>query len=326
VSAYTEAQYRAAPGLCYSALKDLAISPLRFWAHWIDPNREREEPTPEMQFGSAVHCAVLEPEKFDSLYTCRVDASDYPGCLVTADDLKRWLAERGLPTSAKRKDELIARVIEADSTVPILDVLEARHAEESAGKVEFRKPDWERIQGAAEALHDEPRLNELLSDGEPEVAMFATDPDTGVLLKGRMDWVSPQFTLDVKTFSQMRGKSIDKTVTDAIWYEHYYWQAYFYALLRSLQEGFPKKGISAAAPPHVLAFVESDKPHETRLRTLLPKSVGETNLYWQRAQLEVRALIRMYAECWNRFGEKPWRSACELEALEDAEIPQLAYS
>jgi hypothetical protein len=325
-SPFTEAQYRAAPGLSNSAMKDLAVSPLRFWFCHVNPNKPELRETPEMAIGQALHCAVLEPSEFDKRYCCEVNPDDYPGLLRTMDDLKRWLAERGLPSTAKLKADLVKRVQETEATVPILDVLEARHADENAGKSQFKRDDWERIRGMAEALKAEPKLQEILEGGgEAEIPMFAGDPDTGVLLKARMDFISPDFTLDLKTFSQTRGNSIDRTVTNAIWYEKYYVQAYWYSYLRSLQPSFEKQGIAALAPPFVIAFVESDPPHEVRLRSLLPKIGGEVNLLWEKARLECRGLVRLYADCVERWGDNPWRETRDVDPVRDEEFPSLSY-
>jgi hypothetical protein len=154
--------------------------------------------------------------------------------------------------------------------------------------------------------------------------MSARDKETGVLLKARMDWVAPKRTLDLKTFSATRGKSIDKCVTDAIFYECYYRQAYFYSLIRSMQEG--GSGNAQTAPEFVMVFVESDRPYEVRIRSLLPKCAGNVNLYWERARVECRSLIRVYADYSERFGAKPWRLEQDVEPLMDEEMPQLAWN
>jgi hypothetical protein len=321
-----EEEYRSMPGLSNSSMKDLAVSPLRYWHLHLNPNRPAEETTPFLEFGHALHCAVLEPDKLDSRYCQFLDKADYPGCLDTMDDLKEWLRDHGLPTTAKRKQELIDRVGSADSSVPIWEVMEADHELANEGKLAFSKADWQRISDAADSLRSEPRLMNILeSDGQAEVAMFATDPATGVRLKARMDFVAPRVTLDLKTFTQQRGRSIDKSVASAIYYEGYYRQAYFYSLIRSLQSGDKAKSGAQTAPEFVMAFVESDPPHEVRLRSLLPRTAGEVNLFWEKARLEVRGLIDLYADCVQRFGEKPWRTPRDIDPLEDQEMPGLIY-
>jgi hypothetical protein len=326
-SATEFAEYQAAVGLNYSSLKDLMVSPLRFWYLHINPNRPKDEPTPEMQFGSALHCAVLEPSEVDRRYCCRIDEADYPAALDTINDLRVWLKAHGVATfpSASRKQDLIDRALETDPSVQILQVIEENHARGNAGKVQFKKADWYRLGGAANALRSEPEVARILSrDGQAEVSMFATDPETGIRLKARMDWVTSSETMDIKTYSQTRGKSIDKTVSDAIWYEGYYRQAYFYSMVRGLQEG-DSRAAAQKAPDFVMAFVESEEPYDIRIRALRPKCAGEANVYWLRARTEVRTLIRLYANCVERWGEKPWRDQREIDVLEDAEIPQLAY-
>lgn len=307
--------YFEAAGLSNSGMRDLAVSPYRYWYLHVDPNRTPVAPTPEMQLGHAIHAAILEPLAFDQRYACEVDVPN--GCLVTIDDCRQFLKDKGRTPKGTRKAELVAQVQDYDPAVPILEVIERRHAEANAGKVIFKTEEWLRIGGMARALMDEPRMQEILNEGVAEHSIFVKDPDTGVLLKGKLDFMAPTLTLDFKSFAQKRGKSIDKSVTDAILYEQYYRQAYFYAKLR----GWPKDFSGET----VMAFVESEPPHEVRLRRLLPKHGGNANLYWTRAILEVRGFIATYKECMEHFGERPWKYAQEVTLLEDAELPGMAY-
>jgi hypothetical protein len=320
----TKEDHFGAPGLSNSGMSDLAVSPLRFWFLHVNPDRKPKEETPAMIFGSALHMAVLEPERFPERYCCEVNATDYPGCLVTMEDLRGWLRDQGITPKGTRKTDVIAQVL-AQKGPPIYDLLKSAYEAENAGKTVLSKDFWYRVGNAAIALRQEPKLAELLSEGQAEVPLTARDPETGVLLKGKLDWLSLACTVDIKTFSQMRGKSIDKTIADAIWYDRLFRQAYFYCYLRSLQPGFVKPGIAAKAPPFILAFVEQDEPHEVRLRELRPKDCGEVNLYWERARIEVREHIQTYADYSVRFGVQPWRDACEITALMDQEMPGLAY-
>lgn len=50
--------------ISWSRLKFYEKSPAHFLENWLNP----PEPTPAMTLGSALHCLVLEPEKFDSRY------------------------------------------------------------------------------------------------------------------------------------------------------------------------------------------------------------------------------------------------------------------
>jgi hypothetical protein len=307
----TDAEYFAAPGLSNSAMKDMAVSPLRFWHKQVNPARVPDEPTAEMRLGSALHCAILRPKDFDREYCCELVPPE--NALDTIQDLRSFLVNCGRKPMGTRKDEIIAQVQMVSPNAPILSVLEDRYAIANAGKVIFKQADWQRIAGMAKALMDEPHVQRLLSEGSPEVVVFGKDPDTGVPLKAKIDWWRDDCTVDFKTFTHRDGKTMDRSIADDILYRAYYRQAYFYSLLR----GWPEW-----SGPFVMPFVESDEPHEARIRSL---SAGE-HLYWKRAEVEVRQYIRMYAECMDKFGvDKPWRWAQDIRPLEDEEMPGLAW-
>ena len=309
----SQADYFDQPGLSASGMKDLEVSPLRYWHLHINPNRPKDEPTPEMQFGSAVHCAILEPDQFDKRYACECVPPE--GCLDTVDDLRKALSAIGIAAKGTAKGPIIEQVRAVLPEAPILALLQQRHAEEHADKVIFKADDWARIGGAVHALREEPEVQRLMSGGKAEVPMFAKDPETGVLLKAKMDWVRADCEVDFKTFRQQRGNSIDKSIANAIFYEKYYRQAYMYSMIHRLASG--GSGESA----FVMPFVESEEPFETRIRILTPKIGGNVNVYWERARVEVRSLIRVYADYQEHFGDRPWRYAQAVTPLADEELP-----
>lgn len=312
----TDAEYFSTPGLSHSGMKDLAVSPLRYWHRHINPNRVAEEPSPEMQIGSAVHAAVLEPGEFDKRYACELVPPEE--CLDTMEELRAFIREMGATPKGTRKAEVIAQAQSIAPDVPILEVLQAEYAKQNAGRVIFKSDDWARIHGCATALMEEPRLQEILSTGTPELAIFTADPETGVKLKGKLDWATPKLTLDLKTLTIPRSKSAGKAVTDALWHEGYIRQAVFYSILR----GWPKEFSGEC----VVAFVESHPPFEVRLRSVRPRTDGQANLYWQTALNEIRHFLRVYKECSDHFGVKPWRYARQIDPLGDEEVPQVLWA
>lgn len=318
----TTAQPPALPGLSWSGLEDLAVSPMRMWHLHINPDRPVDKPTPAQVLGSALHCAVLEPARFAAEYARKIAAEDFEECLVTMEDLRNWLTSRVVKPTGGRKADLIAQVqLEAEIRNEKPHILDALTAEQEADSKVILPPEvWKNVQGAAEALRREPRLAEILADpdGRSEVEMVAKDPNTGVMLKARMDWLTPAFTLDLKTFTQRRGKSIDQTIADAIWHDGYHRQAWFYRHVRSLATG--------CTLPHVIAFVESDEPHEVRLRMLKPTNHGEVSILWEQARCECQELIRLYAGCLARFGDKPWKGEQAICPLLDEDVKGLAYA
>ena len=311
----TRGEYDAAPGLSQSMLKDLAISPLRMWHRWLRPDREPEEPTAAMRVGSAVHAAVLEPGTFDARYACEMIPPK--GSLDTMDDLRGFLRENGQTPKGTRKADVIAQVQAFAPLVPICEVLYQQHAAQHAGKVICKADEWANIQGAKNALLEEPKIQEILKTGEAEKPLFSVDADTGVRLKGVLDWDRADLFLDLKTFTQREGKSIDQSIAADIYWRRYHHQAVFYSILK----GWPKWQGDC-----VLAFVESEPPHETRIKAIRPKLGGQVAMLWERPRQEIRGLIRLYRDCMEHFGpDKPWRYAAELSQVDDLEIPALSF-
>jgi hypothetical protein len=317
-------QYHSIHALSNSGMKDLMVSPLRYWYRHINPApKPEEEESSALRIGSALHCAVLEsPEAFDSRYACELDPASWPVCLDTMQELRGWITDKGEKPKGTRKDEVIEQALllmkNLGESVPILQVEESRFYAANQGKTILRLDEWERLAGMAQALSEEDALRPILAHGKPEVAIVARDPETGILLKAKLDWVSPKATLDLKTFSLKRGASIDKAIFDAIWYEGYYRQAYFYHMVRKLALG--------EDCDFVEAFVESDQPHETRIKRMLPKRGGSLNMYWETARQEVRGLIRIYADCQKKYGDNPWREKQDICTLADEQIKQLAWA
>jgi hypothetical protein len=109
-------------------------------------------------------------------------------------------------------------------------------------------------QSDAVLLH--PKARAVLEvGGEREVSMFATDPDTGVRLRGRADLVPP--IVDVKTTTDLRLHKLS-AVVDGFGYDL---QAEMYRFLYELITG-------EVAEPVTLIFTEKDPPYDVRVVTL----------------------------------------------------------
>jgi hypothetical protein len=214
-----------------------------------------------------------------------------------------------------------------DRDVPIFDVLQADNRDANAGKIELDGEDWDNVLACGEALRNEPMLAEILNHPEARVEqqLFVIDPETKVLLKAKLDFTTPDTTLDLKTFVQKRDKSIDQSIADAIWYEKYYRQGWFYTALRAIKDGDVSKSGPQRGRRYLMAFVESDQPHEVRLRELRPRIAGEVSMLWEKGRIECRAYIDVFARCLAKFGANPWREMQDIEALTDEEFPGLRW-
>jgi hypothetical protein len=128
----------------FSSLKHLDESPASYLWHLANP----VEATPVMEFGTAFHMAILEPEKFAETY---VRAQD--GMKFSTTDGKAWKA-----------------------------------AAESRGLSILSQSDWRRIESMGDAFVSHPEIAPFLeAPGKPEHILTWTDAETGIGCKGRLD-------------------------------------------------------------------------------------------------------------------------------------------
>ena len=133
-------EYHAADGISCSGLSLVLRSP----AHYQFQPKKAD--TRAMQIGTALHCAVLEPERFSSSYMLLKDITDR-----RKSEYKQAVAVWG--------DQFVLSGTEADQ-----------------------------VAGMQESARSNPHLAGYLSaPGRYELSVFATDPETGVLVKCRFD-------------------------------------------------------------------------------------------------------------------------------------------
>jgi hypothetical protein len=138
------------------------------------------------------------------------------------------------------------------------------------------------VDAIAEAVLTHPKAAALLKlPGHAEVSLFGQDPDTGVRLRGRIDYLTDADTInvDVKTTNDVRRHSIARTIVNF----GYDIQSEAYRHLLRIN------GLNPA--PTVLVFVEKDPPHEVRVVSL-------ANPLWSLGgERAMRRAIDLYAAC-----------------------------
>lgn len=144
-----------------SGLDLIAKAPIHYWHRFLNKDFEPEEDNQALIIGRAVHCAVLEPHKFDTQFM------------------------RG---PAAKKNEKGGKALWEE-------------AQALAGDRELlRTSDWDEVQAIAAAIRHHPVANQLLSAGHAEKTFTWTDPDTGANCKMRTDWLSEAgYVVDLKT-------------------------------------------------------------------------------------------------------------------------------
>lgn len=320
-------EYLAIAALSHSGMKDMRISQLEFWHNHVNPNRVAKASTKEQEFGTAVHSLLLEPEQHVERYYRELDKADYPNALVTCDQMKAVLKEKGLKVSGN-KDELIARLAFDAPEVQVWETMLDEHALNHKGKIMLSPGDADRLAAIHQLVSADAECQRLLSGGHSEVTIVVRDPVHDVLLKCRHDYMRPRGTTDVKTFTNSKQKPIKQAVYDELFYRGYLTQAVFYHRCRTLAEGLQVHGgnldrVRFDSHDFTFLFIESEAPHHVVPVTL---KESESDIYWQEPKAFVDQCIEDYAENLEIYGTKPWRERTEAHVLEDNDIRQLAFS
>jgi hypothetical protein len=172
--------YLGAHGVSQSQLKLLAKSP----AHLKYSAEHPEPPTPDQKLGTIGHVAVFEPDRFESC--CYVRPANYQD--AKTGDWKKW---NGNANACK--DWLAARedkpIISGDDQTRILGMRDSV----------FRHP------AAALALK---------SVGKAEQSLFVEDPETGLQIKCRADFLTGNADVDLKTCQDASSAGFAKAVAN----------------------------------------------------------------------------------------------------------------
>lgn len=211
-------EYHKYAGISKSGLDLVDRSP----AHYR--YREPVERSRAMDIGSAIHCALLEPERFAHDYVLLRETTDR-----RASEYKQAIKEH-----------------------PAGNVLVASEAD--------------RVAGMQESVYANPSAATLLQqDGWRELSVFATDPETGALIKCRFDLLTVTLVaVDLKKTRDARPDKFSRSVYDY----RYHVQEAFYRHVFRCASGFD-------LPEYRLLAVEEKLPHSSVVYRLDDEAVAE---------------------------------------------------
>jgi hypothetical protein len=150
------ADYHAGEEISHSGIVKLLKSP----EHYLQYKNGEDESTPAMEFGSAFHAFILEPEIF---------AKEY----VLAPKFDKRTKD-GKETAAKWD-------------------------EENAGKTPLTAEQIEALTAMRTSVLNHAGASKMLSKGEAEASMFWTDDITGLICRIRPDWLFEGGMADLKS-------------------------------------------------------------------------------------------------------------------------------
>lgn len=325
-----EAEYHAAHALSASGIKWLRISPLDFWARSsMNPDREPEEESQAKVIGKAYHKRIAEGRAaFLASFAPEVDPKDYPTALRTVDDLKEAIAGLGAKPKGKSKGDLIAQLAALDPTAKVWSLIEADHAAIHDGRTMLPADLIRRIEISAAMIEKHPDLRKAFTGGYPEVSIFWTDPEYGIPMKSRLDYLKRAAVVDLKTFENGNGMPIDKAIARAIANYKYHIQARLYLdAVREARKHIKAGRVFGQVDPAFLDAVAKSDGHTFMLvfqqKGPAPVARGKIlpRIILDIGSQEIEDAKRIYAQCRETYGADPWIDASPVEEMDSTAFP-----
>lgn len=184
----------------YISGSDLALVHSKSPAHW--KYGERKE-TPALAFGTAMHCAILEPEKFKSEFCRELDKSNYPDALSSDAAMKSWLKAHGRGGySNKKTPELIEMIRETGEEVEIWSEIVEQHEVATHGMTKLKPADFDKVITMREVIELNPEYQGAINTGHAEISLIGEiDVDGQVYkVKCRPDLITDDYGIwDLKS-------------------------------------------------------------------------------------------------------------------------------
>ncbi|SCM79832.1 conserved hypothetical protein [uncultured Pleomorphomonas sp.] len=315
-----EAIYHADDALGSTSIIEIASKPCLWQYNRLRPRKEME--AEYLVWGRAWHCRLLEgKDAFNSRYARPPRPEDFPGCLVTADDVKDFLRQNGQRLTGA-KAELVARAKACDDCPPIFDDLLAAWRVEHPDYVELTPRQVQEIEDAVSNMQRDPTLAAVMQagaliDGAAELSIFYTE--SGIRRKARFDYgLGPagartkSLVIDLKSFTTFKGGSDEEAAISKLYERAYDVQSAWYlrafrAARRLLAEGLvfgdvPRSGyienlLGAEAVDWVWVMIRRDAG-------MIPvvASVGGDDQLFEHADRIIDDTLDVYRSYVDQFG------------------------
>lgn len=166
--------YKQSEGINASGLKEILRSPAHYFEHRF--NRVDEKETPALLFGKLFHFAVLEPKLFQDNYVVEP--------IFEGLTLKGEMSTQSKAAKEKRVEWFMGL---------------------KKGAIVVPKEFSEKLLRMAQKILSHKIASKILAEGVRETTLWWIDPETGVLCKGRPDFISEKWGLiDLKTTMDAR--------------------------------------------------------------------------------------------------------------------------
>jgi len=185
--------YHSSAGISRSMLVDFKRSPKHFQHKYLNPHYVKPEPSTAMEFGTALHTALLEPQEFYNRIAVKPEEKIVIGKPLRLKDVGKERFE------ADKKRIENARVTK--------EAAEIAFELESKGKIILTAAEKKKLDAMCEAVYSDVYAKELLVGARYERSIFWIDPETQLLCKARPDIWHDQFIVDYKSCDDASEKA-----------------------------------------------------------------------------------------------------------------------
>jgi len=345
-----EEEYFKIPYYSRSGSEDVLFDVEEYWHNSpMNPDHVPTEPTEAMQLGTAIHCSVLESNRYGGLYVIKPKPEDFKGkkILKTSEDIKAFLVAVGQKKTGN-KEELMDRAADyADPKLYVIwdKVINDFNAEAAANGRRILSTEHGRvITGIQTALKRRPQMKTILEDTKSEVVIIWKDEETGIMCKCMLDAVRPEAIGEVKSFSVKRKKTkLGRAMTKAIEDEAYNYQYYVYRKALGLiirKINLKTAGVFGEVDPEWLErflkhpdkqffimFFRTQAPFQCKTFEMeKAPSLGATpNEYYDQAETLWREGIEKFQWCCKTFGVSRWIAPDNIITLTDEHVPRIMW-
>ncbi len=231
----TADEYHATPAIGSTSIKRVLRSP----AHYLYEKENPQEPTPAMNFGTACHTAILEPNTF-------------------TDRVAVMPKFEGTGMRAKQEQWRL----------------------ENHGKTVIKAEELADIYGMLKSISKHQTARGLLTGGASEESFFSVDPDTGLMIKARPDFLRNGNTVvDVKTTINAEPSAFVKGIAN-----------FQYHISAALYLDVVSAVIGQQFTEFVIIAVEKDAPYGVSVHLLDEAAIDEGRKLYKKA-------LKILAEC-----------------------------
>ena len=225
-------EYHSYEGVSKSGLDKIARSPAHYKYSKYKPA------TRAMEIGTAIHAAILEPERFDQEYV---------------------ITEAKARTEKSYKDA----------------------KKEHGSELTLTAAEGEKVLNMRESVEGNlSAMKHLRSSGAAELSAICKDPETGVIIRARFDWITDDgVVVDVKKTQDVRPEKFAKSVND-----------YRYHVQQAMYSFVYKQITGEDLQAFYFLAVEEEAPHSNEMYLLDDLALEMGNYYFRRD-------LRTYADC-----------------------------